>query len=74
MVTGLLWQLGLTGFSWYLREVSDLSLHGSIATVVTFLFWVYTSAVIFLFGVEFTAEWIRTADRSSEAAPGAVTS
>ncbi len=74
VVTGLLWQLGLTGFSWYLREVSDLSLHGSIATVVTFLFWVYTSAVIFLFGVEFTAEWIRTADRSSEAAPGAVTS
>lgn len=68
VVTGLLWQLGLTAFSWYLREMSDLSLQGSIATVVTFLFWVYTSAVIFLFGVEFTAEWIRTADRSSSAA------
>ena len=68
VVTGLLWQLGLTAFSWYLREISDLSLHGSIATVVTFLFWVYTSAVIFLFGAEFTAGWIRTADRSSEAA------
>ncbi len=66
--TGLLWQLGLARFSWYLREVSDLSLHGSIATVVTFLFWVYTSAVIFLFGVEFTAVRIRAADRSSEAA------
>ena len=59
IVTGLLWQAGLAGFSWYLRDVANLSLHGSIATVVTFLFWVYTSAVIFLFGVEFTAAWIR---------------
>ena len=59
VVTGLIWQAGLAVFSWYLREVANLSLHGSIATVVTFLFWVYTSAVIFLFGAEFTAAWIR---------------
>ena len=60
--TGLLWQLGLTAFSWYLRELADLSLHGSIAAVVTFLFWVYASAAIFLFGAEFTAAWIREQD------------
>ncbi len=59
VLTGLLWQIGLAGFSWYLRDVADLSLHGSLATVVMFLFWVYTSAVIFLFGAEFTAAWVR---------------
>ncbi len=59
ILTGLFWQAGLVGFSWYLRAVSDLTLSGSITTVVSFLFWVYTSAVIFLFGAEFTHAWIR---------------
>lgn len=62
VLTGLLWQLGLTFFSWYLREIADLSLHGSITAVVTFLFWVYASAAIFLFGAEFTAAWSRGRD------------
>ena len=63
LVTGLLWYVSLTGFSWYLGEVADLSIHGSIATVVTFLFWVYISAAIFLYGVEFTAAWVRLGDQ-----------
>ena len=58
-LTGVLWHAALTGFSWYLSEWADLSIHGSIATVVTFLFWVYVSAVIFLYGVEFSAAWVR---------------
>ncbi len=61
IVTGLLWQVGLAGFSWYLRALSDVSLAGSLTAVVTFLFWVYTSAAIFLFGAEFTHFWIREA-------------
>ena len=61
ILTGLLWQAGLAGFSWYLRAFSDLTLAGSITAVVTFLFWVYTSAAIFLFGAEFTHAWIREA-------------
>ena len=71
ILTGLLWQAGLAGFSWYLRAVSDLTLSGSITTVVTFLFWVYTSAVIFLFGAEFTRAWIREW-RGAGTAPAAV--
>lgn len=59
LLTGVLWYLSLTLFSWYLGEIADLSIHGSIATVVTFLFWVYISAAIFLYGVEFTAAWVR---------------
>ena len=58
-LTALLWLAASSAFSWYLAEMADLSIHGSIATVVTFLFWVYTSAVIFLYGVEFTAAWVR---------------
>ncbi|MXZ73023.1 MAG: YihY/virulence factor BrkB family protein [Acidobacteria bacterium] len=61
IVTGLLWQAGLAGFSWYLRALSELTLAGSITAVVAFLFWVYTSAAIFLFGAEFTHAWIREA-------------
>ena len=60
LVTGALWHAALAGFSWYLRELADLSIHGSVATVVTFLFWVFISAVIFIYGVEFTAAWVRT--------------
>jgi membrane protein len=59
ILTGLLWQLALNVFSWYLAEVANLSIHGSIATVVTFLLWIYVSAVIFLLGVEFSAAWVR---------------
>ena len=59
LLTGVLWHVSLTGFSWYLSEIADLSIHGSIATVVTFLFWVYISAAIFPYGVEFTAAWVR---------------
>jgi uncharacterized BrkB/YihY/UPF0761 family membrane protein len=33
--------------------------NGSIAVVVVFLVWVYTQAVILLYGVEFTAAYAR---------------
>ncbi len=59
IVTGVLWHLALAGFSWYIAESANLSIHGSLTTVVTFLLWVYVSAVIFLFGVELSAAWAR---------------
>ena len=34
-------------------------MHGSIAAVVIFLFWIYISAVILLYGVEMTAAYAR---------------
>ncbi len=56
LITGLLWDAGFMGFSWFVRDVSQFTrIHGSIATVIVFLFWVYFSAVILLWGVEFTA-------------------
>jgi membrane protein len=55
VLTGLLWRAALAGFSWYVRDLSGFSVHGQIAAVVVFLFWIYVSAVILLYGVEVTA-------------------
>jgi membrane protein len=61
VLTGLLWRVTLEGFSWYLEgRVGQLTrINGSIAIVVMFLVWVYVQAVIFLYGVEFTAVYAR---------------
>jgi membrane protein len=60
IVTGLLWRGALAAFSYYVRDLSRfVSIHGSIAAVVVFLWWVFISAVIFIYGVEFTAEYAR---------------
>jgi len=60
IVTGLLWRGALLGFSWYVRDMSRFTrVNGSIAAVIVFLVWVYTQAVILLYGAEFTAAYAR---------------
>jgi len=60
IVTGLLWRGALSAFAWYARDLAAWNaVHGSIAAVVVFLFWVYISAVILLYGVEMTAAYAR---------------
>jgi membrane protein len=59
VLTALLWRGAFEGFSWYSRSFARASVHGSIATVVFFLIWIYISAVILLYGVEFTAAFAR---------------
>jgi membrane protein len=60
VLTGLVWKGAFAGFSWYIGDVSQLNrIHGSIAAVVIFLFWIYVSAVILLYGVQFTAAYGR---------------
>ena len=70
VLTGLLWRAALAGFSFYVRA-SRFDVHGSIAAVVVFLFWVYISAVILLFGVEVTAANARLRRRRPEEIPAA---
>ena len=57
--TAVLWRLALEGFSWWVRSFARASVHGSIATVVWFLVWVYISSVMLLYGVEVTATYAR---------------
>jgi len=60
LVTGLLWKGVLEAFSWYVRDMTRFTrVNGSIAAVVVFLVWVYTQAVILLYGAEFTAAYAR---------------
>ena len=57
IIAGLLWRGALAGFSWYVRDLSRFSVHGTIASVVVFLLWVYVSAVVLLYGVELTVAY-----------------
>lgn len=60
VITAILWRLALAGFSWYVTDMTRFTIiHGSIGAVVVFLVWVYVSAVILLYGVEFTAAYGR---------------
>ncbi|HZR22992.1 MAG TPA: YihY/virulence factor BrkB family protein [Vicinamibacterales bacterium] len=73
-VTGLLWKGALEGFSWYMRDMSRFTrVNGSIAAVVVFLVWVYTQAVILLYGVEFTAAYARLRRGRPDEVPAAPT-
>jgi membrane protein len=57
LLSGVLWRLALAGFSWYVRDLSRFSIHGSLAAVVVFLIWVYVWAVILMYGAEFTVAY-----------------
>lgn len=70
ILTGVLWRVAFAGFSWYVRDLSRFSVHGSIAGVIIFLLWVYLSSVILMYGVEYTAAYaqmrrIRAVDPNS---------
>jgi membrane protein len=72
ILTGLLWRAALSGFRWYVKDLTRFSvIHGSIAAVVVFLIWVYVSAVILLYGVEFTAAYARLRRHRPEEIPAA---
>jgi len=63
IMVGVLWQGAMTIFSWYARDLGALNVvHGSVAAVVTFLIWIYVSAVLLLYGVEMTASYARMQD------------
>jgi membrane protein len=48
------------GFAFYVQYLSHYNLiYGALGAVVAFLFWVYLSAVILLFGAELAAEYAR---------------
>jgi membrane protein len=60
LLTVVLWRAVLWLFGYYIRDMSRFNLiHGSIAAVVVFLVWVYTSAAVLLYGAEFTAAYHR---------------
>jgi membrane protein len=74
LLTGVLWRLAFDGFAWYIARNRGLTdLHGSIAAVVVFLLWIYVSAIILMYGVEFTAAYARLRRRRPDEMPAAPT-
>jgi membrane protein len=71
LIAGGLWRAAFAGFSWYVRDLSRFSVHGSIAAVVVFLVWVYVSSVILLYGVEVSAAYARLRKHLPQQAPAA---
>lgn len=58
VLTGLLWRAAFTLFAWYLTNNSRLTvIQGSLTAVIAFLLWAYVSAVVLMYGVEFTAAY-----------------
>ena len=73
-LTGILWRVAFDGFSWYIARNKSLTMiHGSIAAVVVFLFWIYVSSIILMYGVEFTASYARLRRRRPDDMPAAQT-
>jgi membrane protein len=73
-LTGILWRIAFDGFSWYISKNTSMTMiHGSIAAVVVFLFWVFVSAIILMYGVEFTAAYARLRRRRPDDMPAAPT-
>ena len=74
ILTGVLWRVAFDGFACYIAHNHQLALiQGSIAAVVVFLLWVYVSAVILMYGVEFTASYARLRRHRPEEMPAAAT-
>ena len=72
IMTGLLWKGALEAFSWYMRDMNRFNrVNGSVAATIVFLVWVYTQAVILLYGVEFTAAYARLRRGRPEEIPAA---
>jgi membrane protein len=72
VLTGLLWRGAFEAFSFLVSQSPRLKmLNGSITVVIVFLSWVYLSAVILLYGVEFTAAHARSRRRVAPGAPAA---
>lgn len=71
LLAGLLWRGAFAVLSWYLRDLSRFNIHGSVATVIAFLVWVYVSAVILLYGAEVSAAYARLRKQIPHTAPAA---
>ncbi len=53
-VAALLWEAAKTGLTWFVRNATDgqVAVYGSLAVIPLFLFWVYVTWLIVLFGLQ----------------------
>lgn len=71
VLTATLWRIAFAVFSRMASDLSQWSVHGSVAAVVVFLLWIYISAVLLLYGVEMTAAYVRLTAVETRRSPAA---
>jgi membrane protein len=60
LVAAVLFEIGKSGFAFYLENFGSYDVvYGSLGAVATFLFWIYISSIILLFGAEVASEFPR---------------
>lgn len=60
LVAAVLFEVGKIGFTVYLENFGSYDVvYGSLGAVATFLFWIYISSIILLFGAEVASEYPR---------------
>lgn len=73
LMTGILFVIGKSVISWYLRFSNvGFTWGGAAASLVAILVWVYYSSLIMLLGAEFTQVWARRYGKGIEPVAGAV--
>ncbi len=75
LVAAVLFEIVKNGFAFYLSNFGNYdAIYGSLGAVIAFLFFIYISANILLFGAEFASEWPRVIhghyDARSQQGPG----
>lgn len=71
-VTSLLFSIGKFFIGLYIGNSSTASSYGAAGSFVVLLLWIYYSAMIFLFGAEFTQVWARTFGKQIEPSANAI--
>jgi membrane protein len=71
-VTALLFTVGKLLIGLYIGNSSTSSSYGAAGSFVVLLLWIYYSAMIFLFGAEFTQVWARTFGKQIEPSAKAI--
>ena len=71
-VTALLFVIGKFLIGFYLGKSNPGQAYGAAGSLAVLLLWVYYSAIILLFGAEFTETWAERRGQGIEPEPGAV--
>lgn len=71
-VTSLLFSIGKYLIGLYIGGTGTASAYGAAGSFVVLLLWIYYSAMIFLFGAEFTQVWARTFGKQIQPSANAI--
>ncbi len=66
VVTTIAYELAQIAFAIYSTHVDFRHVYGALAAVALLLIWFYYMGYIFLFGAEFSAQWLAHEDRTQE--------